>query len=90
MMQTKKMRKQMSKYEQRHQRVGRKWEKLKHLANCCPDCGYYGAVGLNDRYMAWFNRFSLECEDCHYCTARANTIRGAIRKWNRDHGKYSA
>lgn len=34
-----------------------------------------------------FKKFSLKCENCHWFSKYASTIRGAIRKWNREADK---
>ena len=63
-------------------RVQRKWDRLKHKRNACVNCGRIN-VHLNRSMTRRFNRYWLECFECHWCAPRANTIRGAIRKWNK-------
>lgn len=75
----------MDKYEwhKRHrERVHRKWLRLKPKLHRC-SCG--GAVGLNESLFRRFNRFYCECEECHWTSPKAMTVRGAIRKWNQDY-----
>ncbi|MBQ9251590.1 MAG: hypothetical protein IJ188_03020 [Clostridia bacterium] len=75
------------KYERRHKRVDRKWRKLEPKVHFCPDC-CGSIIALSDSLDQRFKRYNLVCETCHYRGPTANTIRGAIRKWNRDHGSY--
>ena len=63
-------------------RVQRKWDRLKHKRNACVNCGSIN-VHLNRSMNRKFNRYWLECFNCHWCGPRGNTIRGAIRKWNK-------
>lgn len=72
-----------SAYRRRHERVGRKWKKLKPKAKHCPNCRCH-SIGLNDFYFRKFKRFFLECENCHWCGKSYPTIRMAIRSWNKE------
>ena len=69
-------------YERRHNRVHRKWVKLRKKAAPCCDC-HSANVGLNDSYSHRFRRFFLECENCHWCAGSFPTIRLAVWDWNR-------
>ena len=73
----------MDKYERHHKRKHRKWLRLKTELRRCA-CG--GAVGLNESMIPCrLKRFYCECEECHWTSPKAMTIRGAIRKWNQDY-----
>ena len=71
---------------ERHEKIGRKWAKLKPKANNCPDCNSC-RTGLNDRLLHRGKRFYLECENCHWCGRSMPTIRLAVWIWNKDGGK---
>ena len=71
---------------ERHEKVGKKWAKLKPKANDCPDCNSC-RTGLNDRLLHRWKRFYLECENCHWCGRSMPTIRLAVWIWNKDGGK---
>ena len=62
-------------------KVQKKWNKRKKKRQACPNCYSYD-IHLNRSINRTFNRYWLECFSCHWCASRANTIRGAIRKWN--------
>lgn len=69
-------------YARRHMRTGRKWRRLKKLADVCPAC-FSDRVGLNESHTSIWKRFWLECDECYYCGKSRPTIRMAIRTWNR-------
>lgn len=59
-----------------------RWDKLKKDREPCPNCGSID-IHLIRSFKQIFKRYRLECWRCHYCAKQANTIRGAIRVWNR-------
>ena len=63
-------------------RIQKKWDRLKRKRHACVNCVSIN-VHLNRSMNRKFNRYWLECWNCHLCSPRSNTIRGAIRKWNR-------
>ena len=63
-------------------RIQKKWDRLKRKRHACVNCVSIN-VHLNRSMNRKFNRYWLECWNCHWCAPRSNTIRGAIRKWNR-------
>ena len=73
----------MEKYERHHERIHKKYVKLRPSIMSCT-CG--GLVGMNEimgrRFK--FKRFYIECEDCHWCSSSMPTIRLAIKAWNKD------
>jgi len=71
---------------ERHERIEKKWVRLKSKANNCPDCNSC-RTGLNDSFLHRWNRFYLECENCHWCGRSMPTIRLAVWIWNKDGGK---
>lgn len=76
----------MDKYKKHHDRIHRKYVKLRPtMMNCT--CG--GLVGMNEIMGRTFKfkRFYIECEDCHWCSKSMPTIRMAIRAWNKDMAK---
>lgn len=72
----------MNKYERHHNRIHKKWTRLKSHICPCP-CG--GNVGLNESLSRRFNKFYCECEACYWSSKRAMTVKGAIRNWNSDY-----
>lgn len=70
-------------YERNHDRIEKRWQKLKKKAYRCPDC-LNVKVGLNDSFMHKFHRFFIECENCHWCGESRPTIMLAIYAWNKE------
>ena len=73
-------------YKRHHERIHRKYVKLRPTIKEC-NCG--GLVGMNEimgRRLK-FKRFYIECEDCHWCSRSMPTIRTAIRAWKKDMAK---
>lgn len=68
-------------YERHHNRIHRKYVKLRPTIKDCI-CG--GLVGMNEAIGRKYKRFYIECEDCHWCSKSMPTIRMAIRAWNKD------
>ena len=68
------------------ERIQQKWDKLKRNREPCPCCGSY-VIHLDRSLGRRFFRYRLECWKCHWCGKQANTISGAIRRWNRDYYK---
>lgn len=69
--------------QRHHDRVHRKWLRYKRpiLHRCT--CG--GEVGLNESMLPRrLKKYYCECESCHWTTPKAITIRGAVRKWNKE------
>ena len=64
-------------------KIQRRWDKLKHKREVCPHCGSINSH-LDRSLTRKFNRYRVECFQCHWCGKQANTIRGAIRKWNKE------
>lgn len=71
------------KAESRHRRVGKAWNKLKHKALYCPECGSL-RIGLADSYTSLLRRFYVSCEECYWCGNSRPTIRWAIHAWNKE------
>lgn len=61
--------------------MAKKRKSIKKIKNC-PICGDDNITvwrSVTRRIKPWF----LHCEYCRYCSDRAQTRRGAIRKWNK-------
>jgi hypothetical protein len=69
-------------YIRRHNRIEKKWRKLKDRVHCCEQCGEI-RIGLNHSWARYYQKFFLECEYCHRCGKSKPTIRAAIREWNK-------
>ena len=69
------------KYERHHNRIHRKYVKLRPKIKDCT-CG--GLVGMNEAIGRKIKRFYIECEDCHWWSKPMPTICMAIRAWNKD------
>lgn len=64
------------------------WGRLKVTVKVCPNPKCHSRqTHICVIPKRTFKRYWLECWNCHWCGRRANTIRGAIRQWNRDDGK---
>lgn len=51
----------------------------------CPNCGHIGAWLCQSQLGKGLlePKYFLECKACHWCSPKAYTVRGAIKKWNR-------
>lgn len=61
--------------------MARKRKPIKKIKNC-PICGDDNITvwrSVTRRIKPWF----IHCEYCHHCSDRAQTRRGAMRKWNK-------
>lgn len=59
----------------------KRWDKRKHKRIPCI-CGSY-CIHLNRIKNRPFNRYWLECWNCHWCAKSMPTINMAIRAWNK-------
>ena len=62
-------------------KIQKKWDQRKNFVMKCPICRGKN-IHLCVHLHRVFNRYWLECFQCHWCGADANTIKGAIRLWN--------
>ena len=71
-----------SKEPEKPNTIQKKWDKLKSKRSACPNCGSYRIHLCHTAYRI-IHHYHLECWKCHWRGETANTITGAIRKWNR-------
>jgi hypothetical protein len=72
----------MNRQQKQSCKVQDKWDKIKSKRHSCPNCRSMN-IHLNRSLYRRYHRYWIECFDCHWCAERANTIRGALNKWNK-------